>query len=259
MVRPVRLDQLTSLRFFAAMMIVFHHSQQYLGVESGFNLGQGVSFFFVLSGFILTYVYPSLGSWQDIKLFLRARIARIWPAYVFGFLFAFWLVPFDWNWGAGLANVFMLQAWLPFSKYYFSYNAASWSVSTEFFFYIAFPFLIYKWRWTWTAKIGASVAILLLLISVSNGFGLPAYGDPAVGANGMSVTQHGLIYISPLSRIFEFIVGMRVATLSKGGGARNRPAEATIIEILALLACATSVYFGAHLARLAGESILGPA
>jgi peptidoglycan/LPS O-acetylase OafA/YrhL len=78
-----RLDQLTSLRFFAAYLIILYHSVGLFGIERiGVNLGQGVSFFFVLSGFILTYVYPRLDSWTDIRQFWRARFARIWPAYI---------------------------------------------------------------------------------------------------------------------------------------------------------------------------------
>lgn len=58
-----RLDQLTSLRFFAAMMIVMLHATGSFGIQkSALTLNQGVAFFFVLSGFILTYVYPRLDS-----------------------------------------------------------------------------------------------------------------------------------------------------------------------------------------------------
>src|SRR5688572_14217791 len=63
-----RLDALTSLRFIAAAMIVFNHSALYFGFRYGWldplRLEQGVSFFFVLSGFILAHVYPTL-SWRS--------------------------------------------------------------------------------------------------------------------------------------------------------------------------------------------------
>ena len=78
-----RLAALTSLRFFAAAAIVYHHI---MGVwafprVSQFLFAQGVSFFFVLSGFILTYRYPLLREWREIRRFWLARFARIWSAH----------------------------------------------------------------------------------------------------------------------------------------------------------------------------------
>ena len=56
------LDQLTSLRFFAALMIVAAHTFGFLWLSRIENpaLVNGVSFFFVLSGFIMAYSYHSL-------------------------------------------------------------------------------------------------------------------------------------------------------------------------------------------------------
>src|SRR5882762_3313186 len=90
-----KLDALTTLRFFAAAMIVVHHSRGNFGIPSDWAvhlpLDQGVSFFFVLSGFILVYVYPRLDTWDARRKFWLARFARIWPAHItaFGLL---WLV-----------------------------------------------------------------------------------------------------------------------------------------------------------------------
>jgi peptidoglycan/LPS O-acetylase OafA/YrhL len=52
----LRLDALTGLRFFAALAIVIHHTFRL----PEWPLPQSVSFFFVLSGFILAHVYPEL-------------------------------------------------------------------------------------------------------------------------------------------------------------------------------------------------------
>src|SRR5271156_4621346 len=86
-----KLQALTSLRFFAAaMLVVFHSAPQICPEWSDFvlhklALNQGVSFFYVLSGFILTYVYPNLQGRESIVKFLRARIARVYPVYVVAF------------------------------------------------------------------------------------------------------------------------------------------------------------------------------
>ncbi|SBT03391.1 Acyltransferase 3 (fragment) [Candidatus Accumulibacter aalborgensis] len=211
-----RLDSLTSLRFFAAAMIVIHHTISYglfgLSEPQGqaSKWGQGVSFFFVLSGFILAYVYPKLETWPEIRRFLLARIARVWPALAFSFIFALWLLSLDWDSPIALANVLMINAWIPYPNYFFSYISPSWSVSTEFFFYLTFPFLIYKWDNNRFAKLLISFLILLIMLAVSNMLQTKTLGDFE-----NSFAKTGLLYISPVTRIFEFIFGMFIASVWK--------------------------------------------
>lgn len=254
-----KLDQLTSLRFFAALMIVIHHSVDLFGIRSiGVNFGQGVSFFFVLSGFILTFVYPKLDTWLAIKQFWRARIARIWPAYFASFLLGFWLIHYSWDSKTAAANLFMVQAWIPLSTYYFSYNAVAWSVSTEFFFYLAFPFILYNWNKNWLIKFLFSSVVLIALIVFSNRLSLPGYGDPRIGLNGSLVTQHGLLYIHPLSRIFEFIFGMCIALVwRRKTEIKWNPLLATGYELGAITLCAMSMYYMNFIAAWSNSLLLG--
>lgn len=52
------LKPLTSLRFVAALMVFGYHAAPFLPAFFATNTGYaGVGFFFVLSGFILTYTY----------------------------------------------------------------------------------------------------------------------------------------------------------------------------------------------------------
>src|SRR5260370_3381114 len=112
----------------------------------------GVSFFFVLSGFILVYTYA--GRPMILKDFWRARFARIYPAYAFSLLvtapFFFFAVltmniPF-FAWAkahlkfVSVLVVSLLQAWVPPAA--LSWNAVAWSLSVEAFFYLLFPFLL---------------------------------------------------------------------------------------------------------------------
>src|SRR5437899_7468876 len=121
----VKLNALTSLRFIAAAMIVFYHSDPTFGKYDpfkSFDKDQAVSFFFVLSGFILSYVYPILNSFGDIRRFVVARFARIWPAHIFAFVLVLVLIPSHaWLSSTGstshaickaLANIFLLPAWI---------------------------------------------------------------------------------------------------------------------------------------------------
>src|SRR5690349_9500032 len=134
--RAAKLNALTSLRFVAAAMIVFYHSDPSFGKYDPFGhmaKDQAVSFFFVLSGFILSYVYPTLDSFRDIRHFIGARFARIWPAHMFAFLLVLVLIPSQ-SWLAStgstthgitkaIANICMVQAWIPKRGYFFGFNA----------------------------------------------------------------------------------------------------------------------------------------
>jgi len=156
--RP-RLPALTSLRFFAAFHVVIFHfqaMQTFIGpvwFQKLSSIGYvGVSFFFVLSGFILVYTYA--GRPMVLKNFWRARFARIYPAYAFSLLvtapFFFYAVltmnfPF-FVWAkthlklASALVLSLLHAWVPPAA--LTWNAVAWSLSVEAFFYVLFPFLL---------------------------------------------------------------------------------------------------------------------
>lgn len=240
-----KLDQLTSLRFFAAAMIVILHIQA-LGLfgitTTGIAWGQGVSFFYVLSGFILSYVYPNLEERGAIARFWRARVARIWPAHIATFALGFWLLSYQWETGTALANLLMVHAWTPLSKYFFSYNAVSWSVSVEFLFYIAFPFLVGNFSRNWWVKLALSGILVIVLIVISDRWSLPSLGNQWNEAATTVVTRQGLLANNPLPRVFEFVFGMCVNLAWR----RSRPTHAvwpaTARELGVVALCVLSVH-----------------
>lgn len=152
------LSQLTSLRFFAAtVVVVFHLSFSWNGWPKPSSFLQGltcggyaaVSFFFVLSGYILYQAYPAANSTpKGFSLpFWRRRFARIAPVYLFGLLIAFPFVLDDllrngmtWSQALGLGSVLLLlQSWWP--PFALLWNPPAWSLSVESFFYLMFPWL----------------------------------------------------------------------------------------------------------------------
>jgi len=88
------LDSLTGMRFFAAIyVVIFHYPGIYnpilpLKITTFAHHGYAaVGFFFVLSGFILTYNYSHLNFNKSEKLnFYLSRFSRIYPAYIFAFI-----------------------------------------------------------------------------------------------------------------------------------------------------------------------------
>jgi peptidoglycan/LPS O-acetylase OafA/YrhL len=126
------------------MIVILEHLSGMFGFyDSTFlrnlALWQGVSFFFVMSGFILTYVYPDLPSTEDRNRFLVTRIARIWPTHLVAFLLSLALFPFLFRMPnfllAAAVNLTLIQSWLLIPGCGFTFDGPSWSISTEFFFY----------------------------------------------------------------------------------------------------------------------------
>ena len=213
---------LTTLRFLAAFAVVVSHASGsftcWHGLDRCYLVGQAVTFFFVLSGFILTYNYFHLKDIKGAASFYLARLARIWPAHVCSLLLLILLIPEVFKIRSGdlplfLGNLFLLQAWIPSWQVFFSYNASAWSISTEMFFYICFPFLLWGMNKRWYFPLSVSAFALVLLVCLANAMHLPEF-------DSVHLSNQGLLYINPLSSIFDFCAGMTAAlfwreTLSK--------------------------------------------
>ncbi|WP_052440968.1 acyltransferase family protein [Streptacidiphilus anmyonensis] len=151
-----RLDALTSLRFFAAFAVFLHHFQGVSAVGGGvarvpalypWSLigAHGVTFFFVLSGFLLTW------SWQPGRQttggYYWRRFGRIWPAHLVATVPAL-LLFYDIGWGQDQTNLFstlsslvLLQGWFPNVNPWLPGNPVTWTLSVELLFYLLFPFM----------------------------------------------------------------------------------------------------------------------
>ncbi|PYE49910.1 acyltransferase family protein [Deinococcus yavapaiensis] len=152
------LHALTGLRFIAAVHVVLYHygTRTFEGLPAWIvnilHAGYvGVTLFFVLSGFILTYVYLDADARRtvDARKFWIARVARIYPVYLLGLLLwlPFFLGKAGGNfispltaWITGVTAPVALQAWIPSAACV--WNCPSWSVSVEGFFYLLFPLLV---------------------------------------------------------------------------------------------------------------------
>ena len=147
------INTLTSLRFIFAMMVFGAHCYV---IDNHFDIHffkegfVGVSFFFMLSGFIIAYNYQKKFSENKItkRTFWVARIARIYPLHSLTLLIAVALGNYviasgtiDWC-KHFLASLTLTNAYIPKDNYFFSFNSPSWSLCCEQLFYICFPFLI---------------------------------------------------------------------------------------------------------------------
>ena len=193
----------------------------------------GVSFFFMLSGYILSHSYAGkLASGAMSRgEYLVLRVARIGPLH--------WLIAFPFALAAllgtgpsslpvSVANLAMLQSWVPVEHWYFSLNEPSWSLSDELFFYTCFAWLAF---WP-TRRIGLLTGALLVM-AASVAAARISHGQGSIHAGEAMTLTHWLTYINPLTRLLDFAVGMLVYRLPRpalGHGA------ATMLEMVALAA-----------------------
>jgi peptidoglycan/LPS O-acetylase OafA/YrhL len=232
--RP-RLPPLTSLRFIAAAMIVVGHAYPLFGkgaIALYIPLSQGVSFFFVLSGFVLAYNYPALPTRADVGRFLAARFARVWPLHAATCLMWIVLVSGDGGWARLVVNLLLLQAWIPYKDWALSFNGVSWSLSVEFFFYAMFPMLIMSWARRWHLLLAAEALVIACFVLVSQRLALPASDD------FMGPGLLGVLYFNPLVRLLEFSVGIGIASLVCRFQATDASLTRTqwfLLEIVAIL------------------------
>lgn len=249
----MKLNALTSLRFFAALGVFLHHFhfyehttnlQLHAVYRALFEGFAGVTFFYVLSGFIISYSYHA----QAIKRpystseFLFNRFARLYPVHLLTLGIAISAyIGFD-NLsaidGQTLAtNALLLQAYIPDSLYYFSFNGVAWSISAELFFYLAFIFLLVRLRTRTLAIIAIVMAVVIGYLIKS-----PVQYSPL---------YNWIFYINPGFRVIDFIVGMLIFRLFITGRFRLAPSQGTAAEIGSLAILGVFGYVG-----LSGVSML---
>lgn len=214
------LDALTGLRFFAALAVVVYHWGQPLLADAPWwiqnifaNSYTGVSLFFVLSGFVLTYVYTGRQTISKPE-FYRTRIARLYPLYLVGLVLALptlalLLVRDSSNWGQHLLTLGLVltatQAWIPTAADVL--NPPAWSLSVEALFYALFPFLLpilIKNRTRFAVKLAGAVWAVTLasavIYTVIQPDGVKA--DPALHGVWINALRY-----NPLMHINEFLWG----------------------------------------------------
>ncbi|MBE4719488.1 acyltransferase [Pseudarthrobacter sp. AB1] len=160
---------LTGVRIVAAMWVVLFHVRgniasefPWLGEAIGPVLAHGelgVDLFFALSGYVLALNY---GERMGLRLdrdatvkFWWARLARVWPAYVFMLVVAaVWhglllarqgddpVAVRDYSVGSFVRQLTLVVQWTEPGFERLTWNGAAWSVSAEAFAYLLFPVMV---------------------------------------------------------------------------------------------------------------------
>lgn len=222
---------LQSILFVFALMIFLHHT-----IAPILTLGAfGVSFFLILSGFVL--MYGKNGRIEDKKdwlVFFLKRIKKIFPTHILcliiAILISVWICE-PLNLLYLIPNALLIHSWVPNSSFYFSGNSLSWYLSVMVFCYAMFPFIaeaIKKW--------GGLIVLILTIYLIT----VALVPDAYVSA---------LIYINPLLRIVDFCLGMWLGHICTNGSLNSTMlklksmslSKKTILEVVLALLSVTLI------------------
>lgn len=154
------IHSLTSIRGIAALWVVaYHFWNDIVLLFPIFDLfsplmkvgNYAVPFFFILSGFVLTYNYSHTFAdldWNKYFKFISLRLAHIYPVHIVTLVFVLCMITVARIRGINLTdsgysldgfiqNVLLIHTWVP--NFTLNWNYPAWAVSSEWFAYLWFP------------------------------------------------------------------------------------------------------------------------
>lgn len=202
------IETLHSFRFLFVVLVFFSHFVWEGHVPFDYGGECGVSFFFILSGFVLSVGYGGRlrGGVFSEKTFLLKQLCKFYPLHIVMTLFFMMLdmrTDAGVDWVKLLLNLFLLQSWLPDNGYNFAFNGVSWFLSDMLLFYLLFPVLFRKidsmpscqlWGVTFVGIAAYFVLVLLVPQSAVN----------------------TVLYVFPPVRCLDFILGILVYRVYAG-------------------------------------------
>ena len=217
---------LNGLRFIGAFMVILGHlefikslhdipSLMSIPFYSNTNGHLGVILFFVLSGFLITYLLmDELETNKKINLgkFYMRRILRIWPLYFFMVVVSIWILPHFLNmihfklstymWSDYKYYLFFIPNLAKASGHYINGAVHLWSIGVEEQFYLVWPILILIFR----------KYLIVLLLTVFVGItGLPYFLD--------FIHSHTSLFKDEVvfNQIYSFIIHFKINSMAISG------------------------------------------
>lgn len=192
------IPELTSLRFIFISMIFFHHVELYPGGGA-----TAVAIFFILGGFSLTVGYKSRIESNQFSYcqFIKKRLIKFYPLHwfllaLFCILFILCNMPVEIK--TLLPNFFLVQSFIPFKIFFYSYNSPSWYLCNTVFFTFLFPFIL-----KFLLKFKYKHRLLFLLFLLTNYTILAVFTPKDYWL--------AILYINPIVRLLDFIIGVYLA------------------------------------------------
>lgn len=258
-------------RFVGAVIVVLVHYELIFGqfIVWGALGTTALSWFFMVSGFVLSYVYPSLQGWVATKQFYKFRIIRIYPAYAFAILVS---STFVWLSYLSVGEAFFAEAHRPFQitydlpevkdtsffliatirHYLFTqsissietlkllFNGPLWSLVLEAYFYLCFPLFLILLR-----NVNSYKRVFAVFIAgYAMQFGLIAYFLPEAEYYDLA-TLNVPVYTNPIIRFVEFVFGMLIYKIFALSGIDKDKGKVNLLPlIIAILIYLAVIWFG---------------
>lgn len=293
-VRRPNLPSLTGARWLAAVAVYVLHALVFLNVYPfqqselfakihaliPMQLGSaGVTFFFILSGFLIYWSNSELRGVRNALYYCRRRITKIYPMHLIAlamFIVASakitssgiqWVLDFA-DIHFWLPNALLIHTWNPDWASLSGMNVPSWSLAAEMLFYLTFPLFIPLVRkvkgvgnwWALGFTFVASLGVITLIHFFADGpkgvenFFVPRLWDTDVSpiadvhADPVWFMQweipvlesYWLSYYFPLTRLIEFYLGVFGAKLVAEGMFRNANIK---LPLLALFVSYVATWF----------------
>jgi peptidoglycan/LPS O-acetylase OafA/YrhL len=218
------------------MVIGSHFSGFHAGVVPNWigPLGStAVSWFFILSGFILAYNYPALPNRSAQTRFIVSRFWRLFPVQAVTIGLSLALFP-----SIRMTPVYtyfqsltLTHGWAANPSTMQAFNVPAWSISDEWFFYLMFPLLIAR---GWVFRI--SIAVLSILVAYGWAAQHGCWDSQAAfqaSADSLHPTCHSIVLYWPIACLAEFILGIAICSASMV--MREKKSAAWIQVILATI------------------------
>lgn len=216
-----QIQSFQGLRAIAILLILFSHLASYIPCIYSLGFGvNGVSIFIMLSGFCSYYAYEntwnSLPSFSDSIAYIKKKLTKFYPLHLLTFLLIIPVEVITINavmarsdlferffvlGKRGLANLLLIQSFIPSQDFYFSFNQTSWYLSDTLFFCLCTPIVLHFVKKLNTKKLFIGFGFLFVLQTIIS------------LCFCHTVYAHAILYIFPLYRILEYIQGCIVARI----------------------------------------------
>jgi len=171
--RKPALPAITGLRTLLAITIILFHftpsgltwsSHPSITLYPLINIGYVfVSFFFLISGFILAYNYAGRPEPMNAVDFWVARFSRLYPVYALTMVISIPMLMGEWAirsrtefWMGAIATPLLMQGFFPHLATF--WMTVTWTLSCEVMLYIAFPWLL---KLPWPRSTGKLLALAI--------------------------------------------------------------------------------------------------